>query len=550
MRPAMGSVSARSTPEFQGLGLLNRFKQSLQDFKGGLKASTFKHRRANREQSLEDTHAENLFSEIMGLLSSGTTDDKRFLISQCIEVLREPTTEYGIDDCVLYALLMRAIDRLPDIVVDDPEAAKYEDEDAKFQIFALNELSKARDDNIFYHQRNEVILAAMIITVAPHLIFERLESSRSGGGEIENNCSLLDIHTGKSTHKSSPLYKAVQKGAIAVVRCMLHHGGLFCQKQLHLHPGDRRRIIVDTMSKYDYQINSSEDLMVAVLRRREGIGGSRSKYTLLEQAADNGSLSALKTLLEFSPSLAAPPDETFERAQKRWADKDSSTFDIVESFLTYTKCREMFVTKKNILDALDEIEAMMDSPEFVHGQKKSRIPEENLRLVKLLLENVENTREVDYRVTSKIIELDLIELWNENWRTLEHDKTGLLHLAVQYHKPRFVRIFLRKFPDSVTKAIPLLGHHDKEEKFPLWHNNKRIEDSGKIVDREDDSMKWPYKEEIRKALVSATIRQVEIEKLPDIFQRSHRMYMVDFISSLLRNATYALSLTLCLCEAL
>ncbi|KAI0099044.1 hypothetical protein GGR51DRAFT_576438 [Nemania sp. FL0031] len=139
----------------------------------------------------------------------------------------------------------------------------------------------------------------------------------------------------------------------------------------------------------------------------------------------------------------------------------------------------------------------------------------------------------DLNLARKMIELNKWKMWKEEIRNsrepllLEEFGAGLLSFAVRMQREKFVKHFVKDSPGLVLELYPKdetmrhdntdTGDQHLQSVYPLWHNNfEMINGSERSIISTTEARR-----EIRKALVSACIRQMEnMETLCEIFQHS------------------------------
>lgn len=377
----------------------------------------------------------------------------------------------GLDDCILWQLLVSAIEE-----EDDLEAQQT--------------------------------LIEIILSVSPHLAFDN--PTRSGKGPtIKSECKNQKKHSNNKPRSSSrPLDMIVRDGNVEALQHILNHAEAFCDEQVRMARNERR--FANIQNGYRMP-TSGQDLLLILLQQTETSEDDDEKdrkrplerLGLKVASPSVGDkkpiyLKAIDILLDHNPEICRSPDTTFTIAL------DKGCQDLVDKFLSKTELTSRFATKENILKAI--------------GLMKSAGERTNYHtIVQSLVQHAEPDQ-LEAKVVEKLIEQNFQQLWHDHSPRIQvDDNNKLLHMAVRHQNVAFVRIFLGKFPDSVQKEITCPGkQNESEERYPLWHNNNVLKNNDweKRPDSDD-------KKNIRDMIVAVTISRVpKMRRLCDIFRLS------------------------------
>ncbi|KAL7928975.1 hypothetical protein V8C35DRAFT_325486 [Trichoderma chlorosporum] len=360
--------------------------------------------------------------------------------------------ELQIDDCIRWWILLKAVEEMEE---------DAEDEDK------VNETVGAEKDT-------NLLIIYIITKIAPYLAFEVYKVSGwiFHDGKLhdkEDRCKFPHSHQTEGT--KSPFQLATDYGHSKAVRHMIGHGSTF---------------------SWNDSDESPHDTFVQILRQPYLASGYRG-HSALRIAVDNEKYGfhVVKVLLDFDPDIAAPPDTTFDYAL------ENSRMDILNIYLQYDLLKEMYITRKRILRAMDLCAAW-------HSKVSLDV---RVVVVFSLIKNMPSGISMGYDIIEKMIQLRFRRLWAIVRGLVSELNTGrFLHLAVSHQSVEFVDIFLREYPDSVT--------YQWEGKYPLWHNNNLPMEQ---LDKEDALTR----ESIRDMLASAMIKKIPtISDILDIFQMS------------------------------
>ncbi|KID96017.1 Peptidase S8/S53, subtilisin/kexin/sedolisin, partial [Metarhizium majus ARSEF 297] len=224
--------------------------------------------------------------------------------------------------------------------------------------------------------------------------------------------------------------------------------------------------------------------------------------TALETSVKEGRLNMIRELLKY-PKIAEYPDKSFVKALT------NGYSEIIEIFLKLDHVCDTYVNKEYIMKALTLLKEKKQD-----GTWKSR-----KNIVHAMLKRATRSKGLDDEVISTIIQMNLIEAWKECKTKAPTDHGRLLHLAVSSQNTKFVELFVKENPRSVTIKALIQTRDTSEDGeegqgyYPLWYNNRKWVNN-KWVEYVGSS-------DIRELLVTTTIRQINnMRSLSDILEQS------------------------------
>ena len=395
----------------------------------------------------------------------GEEEQRLRVVSAIRDFLKDGEKKHQIDDCLRWLILFKTVEKVHAEKMVEDAAVKA-----------------------------DILITQIIVEIASYLAFDNpYRPSKAAQAlkthSIKDRCKYPRVHgQHKDLYvKTSPFHMAASQGNYKAVKLM-----------------------------YDNATDDSgepleKDLLLHVLQS-PAPEPSDQKSALWLAAVSSGGLGALKVLLELDPRIADHPDGTFEHALKEGKE------NVVNEFLQVPELRKVLITSEHIIQAIDCLsDVKVDAG--AHPRRKD--------VVNTLIGHATTDDVINDQVVDKIIQLDLKDTWTkiiqldlkDAWWTKKSPgfklKTSrLLHLAVQHQNTEFVKMFLQDYPHSIT--------HKENSKYPLWHNNKILTGS-KWGDRM--STERLVKDKIRDMIVTATIKNKQIDKMQDlvrIFQDSGR----------------------------
>ncbi|KAE8356849.1 hypothetical protein BDV28DRAFT_144762 [Aspergillus coremiiformis] len=335
-----------------------------------------------------------------------------------------------------------------------------------------------------------------ILSISPHLSFVNLwkDSSKS---EAVHRCQDK-LHSKKDGFApSTPFHRAAYHGKVEDLRCFLHYGELLCDEQ-------QKKSVPDRLSWFPGATpeRESRDILLEIITRKDTGPFKRTALELAQLRAyedkdekNNPRLVVVEELLNFDSRIALH-DGAFHEALK------DGYLELVNIFLDNRDLKKHFATRKNIIHVIEKME---------DDDKDS----DRFKIAGRLIASAGCKDVVNEEVIEKIIERNLVSFWEENVNHLELDSKGLLHIAVLHQNVNFVRLFLHRFPKSVSEKFAM-ARSPEHVCYPLWYNNKV-----RRGDRWDNRERSRAQADIRDAIVNDTIRQIpRMQYLSDIFRLS------------------------------
>ncbi|KAL5085666.1 hypothetical protein Trisim1_010012 [Trichoderma cf. simile WF8] len=423
----------------------------------------------DNDDSMEEL-ASNLYREINRILDShnNNTSKKSNVIEYGIKIFL--MEEKGIDDCILWTILHNAVKKFRPVPSKKGESADYR-------------------------------IIRIILDEAPHLSFEeptkKMDQISSWNPEsIERRCNHQPKHSLLIAPETTPFHDAAEKAYSDIVAYMLSRGeNILANTGGHLNRAD----------------------FIQVLRLPKPHSSHILSALSLSAMRDERGLETVKALLKYDPQVAInPTDDTFVKSLK------GGKHIIVDAFLEYKSLRDEFITAENILKALEVVEKSITD-----GKTPA---EEQLTVVRTLISHAQSPKQINDDVVKKIIELDLIDAWEQRNKEIELDISGFLHIAVQCQNAKFVKMFLEENPGAVFEKKDLekkdLEKKDSEKKdsekkdsekkgkYALWYNNKLV--SGES--RSKDALGSQANRDIREMLVTKIIKGRSTSNMQDLLK--------------------------------
>ena len=328
--------------------------------------------------------------------------------------------EQAVDDCVKWYLLFYAI--------GDDKKDKEDERKARLQLIELLVKDKA------------------------YLAFENMNNPDGPAKLYKERCQEPKWHPNLKERRT-PLHMAILECNSSAVRTMIEQGKKFYDEKEGDYSRGQSRAVQMASELPNFSVENCQ--LVNIIKQPDCM-----KTTPFDLACswDSGHCEMIYDLLEFAD---------IDTANRKFHDAlQDGKHDAVEAFLRRSKVAGEILTNEVVLKALQNIETPVKN---CRGSENYSA-ESKKKVAKLMVKSLKSS-EFNRKIAETIIQHDAMDLWTAH----DEKKLGadlqacLLHLAVRNKRPRFVHLFVKNYPWSVTTKW---AHSEGSgERYPLWYNN-------------------------------------------------------------------------------